>query len=115
MKRTGRSRGGRSCEVWARPSPCPGWRRWRRSLHGRGPAQAASLPRRMAFLYVPERRPHARLDAHGDGSRFALPPTLQALEPFRNDLLVLSGPGAAQAGAHSATSAAITPARWPAS
>jgi hypothetical protein len=50
-----------------------------------------AAPVRMAFLYIPN-GVHMRAWTPAEpGARFAMPPTLQALEPFREDLLVLSG------------------------
>jgi Protein of unknown function (DUF1552) len=56
-----------------------------------GDAPRAALPRRMAFLYVPNGVHMADWTPAETGARFALPPTLQPLEPFRRELLVLSG------------------------
>ena len=56
-----------------------------------GPGRSAALPRRIAFLYVPNGVHMRDWTPPEAGSRFALSPTLQALEPFRDDLLVLSG------------------------
>jgi len=50
-----------------------------------------ALPRRMAFLYVPN-GVHMETWTPGDeGTQFTLPSTLQALAPFQQELLVLSG------------------------
>lgn len=57
----------------------------------RAAENASGVPKRMAFLYVPN---GAHMDAwtpDKEGADFALPATLQALEPFKNDLLVLTG------------------------
>jgi hypothetical protein len=56
-----------------------------------GDAPRAALPRRMAFLYVPNGVHMPDWTPAETGARFALPPTLQPLEPFRRELLVLSG------------------------
>jgi Protein of unknown function (DUF1552) len=57
----------------------------------RAEGRGTAVPRRMAFLYVPNGVHMRDWTPATEGSHFALPPTLQALEPFRNDLLVLSG------------------------
>jgi hypothetical protein len=54
-------------------------------------AAGAELPRRIAFLYVPNGVHMADWTPGDTGSLFALSPTLRPLEPFREDLLVLSG------------------------
>jgi hypothetical protein len=54
-------------------------------------APAARPPRRMAFVYIPNGVNMADWTPTAVGRDFTLPPTLQALAPFRNDLLVLSG------------------------
>jgi hypothetical protein len=49
------------------------------------------IPRRMAFLYVPNGVHMADWTPDRVGSEFRIPPTLGPLEPFRKELLVLSG------------------------
>ncbi len=49
------------------------------------------LPRRMAFLYVPNGAIMADWTPGAEGARFDLPAILQPLNPFRDQLLVLSG------------------------
>src|SRR5947209_8257060 len=56
-----------------------------------GPGGRTPPPARMAFLYVPNGVHMREWTPAETGSRFALPPTLQPLEPYRDDLLVLSG------------------------
>ncbi len=51
----------------------------------------AAIPRRMAFLYVPNGVHMADWTPAATDTQFRLPPTLQPLEPFRQDMLVLSG------------------------
>jgi hypothetical protein len=55
----------------------------------RGPG--SSRPQRIAFLYVPNGVHMAAWRPQQEGSGFTLPPTLEPLGPFRDDLLVLSG------------------------
>ncbi len=50
-----------------------------------------SLPRRLAFVYVPNGVNMADWTPAAEGARFTLPRTLEALSPVRNELLVLSG------------------------
>jgi hypothetical protein len=54
-------------------------------------AGGGEIPRRIAFLYVPNGVHMADWTPVETGSDFRLPPTLRPLEPFRQDLLVLSG------------------------
>jgi Protein of unknown function (DUF1552) len=54
-------------------------------------AGAVGLPRRIAFLYVPNGVHMADWTPDETGASFTLPSTLRPLEPFREDLLVLSG------------------------
>ncbi len=54
-------------------------------------AVAGAMPTRIAFLYVPNGVHMADWTPGETGTAFRLPPTLRALEPFRDDLLVLSG------------------------
>jgi hypothetical protein len=52
---------------------------------------ATSLPRRMAFVYVPNGANMADWTPKEVGSEFELPPILDPLKPVQQDLLVLSG------------------------
>jgi hypothetical protein len=54
-------------------------------------AAAEPLPRRMAILYVPNGIHMEDWTPATEGANFELTPTLQALAPFKQDLLVLSG------------------------
>jgi hypothetical protein len=63
-------------------TPSPTW--------GGSPGADRAL-RRMAFLYVPNGIHMSDWTPTETGSGFALPSTLQALEPYRNDFLVLTG------------------------
>jgi Protein of unknown function (DUF1552) len=54
-------------------------------------AHVAVIPRRIAFLYVPNGVHMADWTPAEAGAGFRLPTTLRSLEPFRRDLLVLSG------------------------
>lgn len=56
-----------------------------------GDAPRGGLPRRMAFLYVPNGVHMPDWTPDRAGPDFRLPATLRPLEPFRKDLLVLSG------------------------
>ena len=56
-----------------------------------GPGTGTVLPKRMAFLYVPNGVHMRDWTPVQEGPHFTFPPTLQALEPYRNELLVLSG------------------------
>ena len=49
------------------------------------------VPRRMAFLYVPNGVHMEAWTPSEDGAQFRLPSTLQSLAPFQRELLVLSG------------------------
>jgi hypothetical protein len=49
------------------------------------------LPKRMAFLYVPNGVNMADWTPKGTGTKFELPYILEPLAPFRNDLQILSG------------------------
>src|SRR5947209_116478 len=66
------------------------------SARAAGPGKAA--PRRMAFLYVPNGAHMADWTPKNEGGAFELPPILEPLAPFRDDLLVLTG--LAQDNAH---------------
>jgi hypothetical protein len=57
---------------------------------GRG-VGGEGLPRRMAFLYVPNGIDMANWTPAAEGALTTLPATLEPLAPFQNDLLVLSG------------------------
>ena len=52
---------------------------------------AGGIPRRIAFLYVPNGVHMADWTPAEAGAGFRMPPTLKPMEPFRDDLLVLSG------------------------
>ena len=51
----------------------------------------APRPRRMAFLYVPNGVHMAAWRPKEEGAGFTLPPTLEPLKPFQQELLVLTG------------------------
>ena len=72
------------------------------SEHGRGPPRTLGVPLRS------QRQAHGRLDASVGRTTLVLPPTLTPLQPFRSDVLVLSGLTWTQRG-RTATAAAITP------
>src|SRR2546422_383560 len=52
---------------------------------------AASLPKRMAFIYIPNGADMANWTPKTVGTDFELPFTLQPLQPVREDLLVMTG------------------------
>ncbi len=54
-------------------------------------APPARAPRRLAFLYVPNGVHMADWKPKAEGANFELPATLKPLEPFRDQLLVLTG------------------------
>jgi hypothetical protein len=56
-----------------------------------GGAGQTTLPRRMAFLYVPNGIHMPDWTPAAEGAGFQLPATLEPLQPFRDDLLVFSG------------------------
>jgi hypothetical protein len=56
-----------------------------------GSGRGSAPPRRIAFLYVPNGVHMRDWTPAQQGSQFALPPTLRALEPYRDEFLVLSG------------------------
>src|SRR5262245_40305717 len=56
-----------------------------------GATPAAKLPLRMAFVYVPTGKNMREWTPAAGCSGYAQPATLKPLEPFRDDLLVLSG------------------------
>ena len=100
---------------WARPSPCPGWRRWPRPPASPPAAAARTRRPRDGLPLRPQRRAHAGLDARrgpaptsscrASSSRLAAQE--RPARPHR--------PGPAQRPAPSATAPATTPGRWPAS
>ena len=57
-------------------------------------------PRRMAFLYIPNGTIPELWKPKGEGTDYLLSPTLQPLEPIRQDVTVLSGLACDQARAH---------------
>jgi hypothetical protein len=59
------------------------------SLWAAGPVR--SVPRRMAFLYVPNGIHMPDWTPTTQGAGFTMPRTLESLTPFRNELLVMSG------------------------
>jgi hypothetical protein len=61
------------------------------ALWAAGSGAPGAAPRRMAFLYVPNGVHMQDWTPKEVGSGFQLPPTLQSLAPFRDDLLVLTG------------------------
>ena len=67
---------------------------------GGGAAGTAAAPNRMAFLYVPNGINMADWTPSTEGSDFELPSILRALEPVREDLLVLTGLTAEKARAN---------------
>ncbi|MBI2927297.1 MAG: DUF1552 domain-containing protein [Verrucomicrobia bacterium] len=62
-----------------------------RALAAGAGAAAKGFPRRMAFIYVPNGINMADWTPKAVGADFDLPPTLQPLQPFQKDILVLSG------------------------
>ncbi len=63
-------------------------------------AGGKTAPNRMAFIYVPNGQNMADWTPKADGTDFDLPPILETLKDFRNDLLVLTGLTADKARAH---------------
>jgi len=61
---------------------------------------AASAPKRMAFLYVPNGAHMQDWTPSKEGADFELPFILEPLKPFKDDLLVLSGLAQDTAAAH---------------
>jgi hypothetical protein len=61
-------------------------------------SSGAAIPLRMAFFYVPNGAHMPDWTPEGEGCLCELPPILKPLEPFRDDLLVLTG--LAQDNAH---------------
>jgi len=66
-------------------APAPAWAD--EPVSGKGGA----LPRRMAFLYVPNGVHMPDWTPQEAGPRFPVPPTLKPLEAYKDDLLVLTG------------------------
>jgi hypothetical protein len=66
---------------------------------GRGQGKGAAPPR-LAFVYVPNGKHMADWTPAATGSLSALPPTLTPLQPYRSDVLVLSGLTLDSARAH---------------
>ena len=62
-----------------------------RTIAQTGGAARAALPRRMAFLYVPNGVHMADWTPRVEGANFELPAILEPLQPFKQDTLVLSG------------------------
>jgi hypothetical protein len=62
--------------------------------------QGPSLPRRMAFLYVPNGAHMQAWTPEKEGSAFELPFILEPLKPYQDDVLVLSGLAQDNAAAH---------------
>src|SRR5258705_12162977 len=62
-----------------------------RLLAATGNVTGAGLPKRMAFVYVPNGVIMEQSTPSGIGADFKLPTTLEPLQPFQKDLLVLSG------------------------
>src|SRR5579883_2620365 len=56
-----------------------------------GRAGKSLAPRRMAFLYVPNGVHMQAWRPEGVGTNFKLPHILEPLNPFKDDLLVLTG------------------------
>ncbi len=56
-----------------------------------GPAKSGAAPLRMAFVYVPNGIIMKDWTPAAEGKGYAFTKTLQALEPFRENLLVMSG------------------------
>jgi hypothetical protein len=54
-------------------------------------AAARAFPRRMAFCYVPNGVLYSQWNPIGAGRNYVLSKTLEAMAPFRDDILVLSG------------------------
>jgi hypothetical protein len=77
--------------AWANsPSLAPG-------IRGQGEGVA---PNRMAFVYVPNGVHIPDWTPSTEGANFELTPTLRALQPFKDDLLVLTGLTADKARSH---------------
>ncbi len=65
-----------------------------------GEAAKAAAPRRMAFLYVPNGVNMAEWTPKEEGAGFTLTPTLEPLQPFKDDFMVLTGLTADKARPH---------------
>ena len=59
-------------------------------------APARSVPKRLAFLYVPNGVVYPDWTPTAEGADFELPYILEPLKPIKDSLLVLSGPRARQ-------------------
>lgn len=64
---------------------------WLEAMTPRARAAQIERPRRLAFLYVPNGIHMPDWTPQQEGAGFDLPPILKPLEPFRDDLLVLTG------------------------
>lgn len=62
-----------------------------RALAAENPKAAFKHPRRLAFLYIPNGADMANWTPQGEGAAFDLPPILEPLAPYQEDILVLSG------------------------
>jgi hypothetical protein len=62
-----------------------------RALASESPKAAFKHPRRLAFLYIPNGADMQNWTPKAEGTAFDLPPTLEPLAPYQQDLLVLSG------------------------
>ncbi len=62
-----------------------------RALAAENPKAAFKHPRRLAFLYIPNGADMANWTPQREGAAFDLPPILEPLAPYQEDLLVLSG------------------------
>jgi hypothetical protein len=71
-------------------------------------ATASSFPKRLAFMYLPNGVHMPTWLPTGEGTEFALSPSLASMAPFRDDMLVVTGlkGAAARAGGHSPGSSA---------
>ena len=56
-----------------------------------GSGKGNAVPKRMAFLYVPNGVHMADWTPKEDGPAFQMPPTLKSLEAYKDDLLILTG------------------------
>jgi len=66
-------------------APAPAW------ADEPGSGKGGALPRRMAFLYVPNGVHMPDWTPQAVGPHFPMPPTLKPLEAYKDDLLVLTG------------------------
>ncbi|MEO2047357.1 MAG: DUF1552 domain-containing protein [Pirellulales bacterium] len=55
------------------------------------PSPLPQPPKRMAFIYIPNGVQIPEWTPKREGANYTLPPTLEPLKPFQNNLLVLSG------------------------